>query len=130
MSNWRENRVVKKIIKLRIEYRDYPIWGTTIGYDDKVIENFNECKCCGTLTYHLNPIHHKKDNNKIIRICDNCRELWSIIPEDIKVIRKLKLNKLELSDKDVEILLNESFNPKEPNEELKKAAKKYKNKNI
>ena len=84
-KNWKDNKVVKKIIELRKNYEFKHLYaGATTGFGEAKVEDLWECDCCGTLSNSLESVYHKTDVTKSIGICTNCSRLWKIfIPKRI-----------------------------------------------
>jgi hypothetical protein len=103
-TDWRENRVVKRIYELRENYEFRHLFaGTTYwGDDTNPMKHMSECSCCGTLSRTLESLYHKTDNNKSIGICPTCSDLWRAVPvEPYERIIRLTRSDLCREDKDV-----------------------------
>lgn len=79
-KNWKENKVVRKIYKLREDYNFKLIYGSCCNFGHSNMEDMYECGCCGTLILSSENIHHKLDEYKVISICDNCSYLFRNLP--------------------------------------------------
>jgi hypothetical protein len=78
-KDWKENKIVKKIIKLNEDYEFRFAFAGCSSFGETKIENMWECKCCGTLTNSLESLYHKTKEDGI-GICSSCSNLWRAIP--------------------------------------------------
>lgn len=79
-TNWKENKVVKRIYELRKNYEFRHLFAGCSLFGEVEIENMWECDCCGTLTSSTESLYHKTDENKAISICGSCSDLWRVVP--------------------------------------------------
>lgn len=79
-KNWKENRVVKQIYKLREEYEFRHLYAGMGGFRATPIEHFFECDCCGNLTNNVENLYHKTKELEVIGICSVCSDLWRVVP--------------------------------------------------
>ena len=79
-KNWKENRVVKKILELKKTYVFRHMYAGTSSFGETNVWNMWECSCCGNLTKTTESLYHKdSDNYSGISICPVCSELWRAV---------------------------------------------------
>lgn len=88
-ENWKENKIVQKIYELRKHYIFKHLYASTTMYGCKV-EDMWLCDCCETLIQSSECLYAKNDSKKWIQICQNCADLWRILPTEETQIKNQK----------------------------------------
>lgn len=88
-NNWKENKIVKRIIELQKTYVFRHMYaGCYVGED---IEHMSKCSCCGTLSSSLESLYHKDpESNDGISICPTCSALWRAVGKKLMEEEKLE----------------------------------------
>ncbi len=78
--DWKENKVVKRIIELKETYMFRHMFAGCSSFGEPHVWGMWECGCCGNLTAHTESLYHKDpENTSGISICPVCSELWRAV---------------------------------------------------